>query len=286
LSENPQSPATHIIPQAFDLRPSRPLVTVPNTLLDLPDELMIDWRNTPPGSTASIYWPQLNAQDVLTLANQLYSSHLLSTAGANTLECTATKGITYIPIPPVSKGVTNFAGLFTVRLPTTIKDGQQFGIVVRRISSRQAPVIVETPVPTVRVRTTSVDVGRKSLTEPAPIPPTTPHRGPPFNYGRQTVGAFQVNIPVVHRSVMLRPEENTLAVMKWRLQEMSPLNRWYPVLQRYTTLIAGRVDGLGGNSESIPPSLHGARHRHGRNIIAVICDRFGDFVCVFCCRCC
>jgi hypothetical protein len=57
LSENPQSRATHIVGQAFDIRPSRPLAPLPGTLLDLPDELMIDWGNTPVGSEAAIYWP-------------------------------------------------------------------------------------------------------------------------------------------------------------------------------------------------------------------------------------
>jgi hypothetical protein len=80
--------ATHVVPQAFDTRPSPPLVSPPGQPVPLPDEIMIDWGNTPAGSTASIYWPQVNAVDVIALANQSYSSHLLSAVDANTLQCT------------------------------------------------------------------------------------------------------------------------------------------------------------------------------------------------------
>ena len=56
---------------------------------------------------------------------------------------------------------------------------------------------------------------------------------------------------------MLVPEENILAIMKARLQAMSPANRWYPVLQRYILYISARVDGLGGDSGAIKPSIPG-----------------------------
>jgi hypothetical protein len=61
---------------------------------------------------------------------------------------------------------------------------------------------------------------------------------------------------------MLFPEENTLAIMKWRLQHMPSTSRWYPVLQRYVSYLAGRVDGLGGNSGGIEPSLNGVPPKH------------------------
>src|SRR6185369_2093900 len=80
---------------------------------------------------------------------------------------------------------------------------------------------------------------------------------------RYIVGTFQIKIPVTTRDVMLFPEENTLAIMKWRLQQMAPANRWYPVLKRYISYLAARVDGLGGNSDSILPSPNGVPPRPG-----------------------
>jgi hypothetical protein len=65
-----QSPATHIIPQAFDLRPSTLIAPPSSPIMGLPDELMIDWRNTPARSTVTIYWPQLAANDVVGLRGQ------------------------------------------------------------------------------------------------------------------------------------------------------------------------------------------------------------------------
>jgi hypothetical protein len=75
---------------------------------------MIDWGNVPVGSVASIYWPQVKAPDVIDLADKLYSYHALGVADANTVQCTVTKGVTYVPIPP-SAG-ENYASLLTIDL--------------------------------------------------------------------------------------------------------------------------------------------------------------------------
>jgi hypothetical protein len=81
---------------------------------------------------------------------------------------------------------------------------------------------------------------------------------------------------------MLLPEENTLAIMKWRLQQMSTLNRWYPVLERYISYIAARVDGLGGDFGSILPSPNGVpvkalEYEYTGKVREVVFDCFGDF---------
>lgn len=110
------------------------------------------------------------------------------------------------------------------------------------------------------------------------------------------VGSFQVKIPVSTAAALLPAEETTLAILKARLQAMSPTNRWYPVLQRYIGYVAGRVDGLGGNADQIPPSFNGApiailtgggeggrgpeRERefgHTGKVAGLIFDHFGDF---------
>jgi hypothetical protein len=74
---------------------------------------------------------------------------------------------------------------------------------------------------------------------------------------RYVVGTFQIKIPVSTKDLILPAEENTLAIFKWRLQQMAPANRWYPVLQRYIAYLSARVDGLGGNSGTIEPSPNG-----------------------------
>src|SRR5262249_25369259 len=121
-SGNPGFPESHRVPQAFDTRAGEPPIAT-GELLDYPDELMIDWGNVPAGSLASIYWPQVNVQDVLNLARKRYSTHRLSAADAHTISVRTTKGVTYVPIPFATG--TNFAGLFTVDLPNTVVVGQE-----------------------------------------------------------------------------------------------------------------------------------------------------------------
>ena len=76
---------------------------------------------------------------------------------------------------------------------------------------------------------------------------------------------------------------------------MSPSNRWYPVLIRYIGYIEGRVRGLGGDPDKIPPSPNGAPHkpeppcdhlieRTGK-VTEVIYDCFGDFEGFVLCDC-
>ena len=230
---------------------------------------MIDWGATPPGSTATIYWPQVNSADVLTLASRLYNTHQLSAPDTTTVQCTVNKGVTYVPIPASTGGGQNFAGLLTIDLPQTVRTGQEFNVIVRRITTRQFG-----------------DIGVIAR-EPAA---SNIHF---MRNWRYVVGTFQVKIPVSTKEVILFPEENTLAILKWRLLQISPSNRWYPVLQRYISYVAARIDGLGGDSTSIQPSPTGVpvegtvkdrRERSGK-VCEVLFDCFGDFEGFVLCSC-
>ena len=97
---------------------------------------MVNWGNTPEGSTASIYWPQIDTTQVVSLSSKLYNTHLLTAPDHSTVQCKVTKGITYIPIPTAAG--ENFAGLLTLDLPATVVKGQEFNIIVRRITTRQS----------------------------------------------------------------------------------------------------------------------------------------------------
>jgi hypothetical protein len=252
-SDNPGAVDTHRIPQTFDIRPSRTLVTGAGDLLDYPDELMINWGNTPAGSTASIYWPQVDTKSVVAMASKLYGAHRLTAPDGTTLQCLTTKGITYIPIP--TGAGENFAGLLTIDLPSNVVKGQVFNIVVRRVSSRDS-------------RDKRQLERFKALAGPAQGTDTVGDltvvsRQKVMLNWRYVTGTFQVRIPVSGKDTILFPEECTLAVLKWRLQAMSPTNRWYPVLKRYIGYVAARVDGLGGNAAEIKPSLQGVPVKGG-----------------------
>ena len=226
-SDNPGPVSAHRIPQTFNLRPS----ALGQSAVD---ELMIDWGAIPKGSVASIYMPQVNASEIIALASSMYPSNILTASDARTVQCKVTGGVTYLPIPKSSG--EDFAGLFTVDLPTTVVAGQEFNIVVRRVGRAQSQVI-------------EIQARKRGKKKDA-------LSGLPE--WRYVIGTFQVKIPVTTAAVMLRPEEDTLAILKWRLQQMSPANRWYLVMQRFIDIVADRVAGLGGDPNAIPPSLTGA----------------------------
>jgi hypothetical protein len=86
---------------------------------------------------------------------------------------------------------------------------------------------------------------------------------------------------------MLRPDEDALAIMQWRLQRITPANRWHPVLQRYISYLVARIAGLGGDPNAILPSPTGAPLGDGADkhqptavsgtVIEVMFDCFGHF---------
>lgn len=270
-SGNPGPISTHRVPQAFDTRPSPQIFNSAGALVSAPDELMIDWGDTPTGSTAHVYWPQVEAADVVSLATRVYGPNSFVASDNHTISFpVASKGVTYLPIPYADG--KNFAGLLTVDLPLGVKKGQEFNIVVRRVATAKIdPVVIQ---------------ARSQGAAPA--------RRPAPNW-RYVTGAFQVRIPVMTEEAMLWTEENTLAIFKARLAGMSRVYRWYPVLQRYIEIIAGRVNGSGGHSSTIPPSFQGfppqatgqggtgPGHPHEQGtahtgkIVGLLFDKFGDF---------
>ena len=104
-----------------------------------------------------------------------------------------------------------------------------------------------------------------------------------------------MKIPVATAASILPREEDTLAIFKWRLGAMSPSNRWCPVLIRYITYIEGRVRGLGGDPDKIPPSPNGAPPKpepprdhlieHTGKVSEIIYDCFGGFEGFVLCDC-
>jgi hypothetical protein len=263
--------AVHRAPQTFDLRPSRRSDQGANQLLGYPDELMIDWGDTPRGSKVQIYWPQASASDVVRLAMMLYATEAPRAVDLETVECTVTSRVTFVPIPFATGG--NFAGLFTIELPPGVVRGQEFHIVVRRISTRQLPT---QPIIAARPRAAARAVAKSDVLRRV------------TRDWRYVVGTFQITIPVRRAEELLVPEERTLSIMKWRLLQTPPANRWYPVLKRYVSYLGFRVNGFGGDAGGILPSPTGQlppsksqgsddKIEHTGKVCEVLFDCFGDF---------
>lgn len=252
LVDNPGPAAAHRAPQTFDIRPSK-AIGAPGGAGLPPDELMIDWGDIPKGSTASIYWPAVSASEVIALAHTWGGAAGLSSSDAHTLSVKVEDGVSYIPIP---KGAgQNFAGLFTVELPLGIRTGQAFEVLVRRIAAKRGkapPPPVRQPVLNSPPARNIDEDGKPAKAAALGLADAIAERTILYRY---VVGAFVVRIPVSTGETMLIPEQITLSIMKWRLQNLSPGNRWAPVLKRYIEYCSARLNGIGGDADAVPPSL-------------------------------
>ena len=288
-SDNPGPAATHRVPQTFDTRPGRPVEPPagPNSIY--PDELMIDWGVVPAGAVASLYWPQVHASEVLALARTFYGVSPLGMSDAHTIRIPITRGVSYVPIP--AGAGENFAGLITIDLPTGVHSGQVFDVTVKRLGTRISkaapppPPILKTAAAIFHPegKASKAQAGKGQSKQPRSQQVEVERRA----QWRYVVGTFQIRIPVTTGDRMLRPEQTTLAIMKWRLEQMSPSNRWHPVLVRYIKYLSDRIDGLGGDASAVPPSLtyvaplpaphHAPEREHCGKVCEVLFDCHGEF---------
>ena len=204
-----------------------------------PDELMIDWNNIPPGTTAQIYLPAVDVETVLGMADRMYSSHRLARFDGHTLQC-KTGGISYVPIPP-GAGI-NYAGLLTVDLPDGLRGGEVFNVVVRQLTNAFGRATPPPPPPPAIVE---LGAAPEAVAVPAE-----------FEW-RRVLGAFQLTIPVRAKDVLLVREERDLSVLRWIGEFVPDGSRWNPVFTRYLEQIAGRVSTFGGDPGQIVPSPTG-----------------------------
>lgn len=260
-SDNPGGPASHRIPNTFDIKPTHPV-----TPLQKVDELMIDWQNTPHDSMATIYLPSLNVNDILNIADRWYITHRLIRVDDHTLQC-PTDSITYIPI--LQNNGKNIAGLLTVDLPSTVKKGQIFKIIIRQITN----------------------IGIPSLGKPYQAQKSMYSAAQRISGWRRILGTYQITIPVRTKELILEPEERLLSVLRWIQKAIPQENRWYLVFQRYVDQIADRVQALGGDPSQIEPSPSGEWHKHHKHdgkederhisfrgkVSGLRYDHFGDF---------
>jgi hypothetical protein len=248
----------HQVPVTFDIKP---------TMLgpaDTPDELLIDWGRVPAGTKASIFLPGTSADAIVRTADRLYLAHGLARADAHTVTCRA-RGLTFVPIPP---GVgSNYAGLLTLDLPAGIPRDRAFRVVAKQVRTVRAKR--PEPIPVIEAAAVhAAATGKHDLIE-----------------WRRVVGAFQINIPVSTRELLLPIEERLLSVMRWIASRMSLTDRFYPVFQRYLQQLSGRVTDLGGDPSTIEPSPSGepGRPKPGEmhcmtgKVVGLVFDHFGDF---------
>jgi hypothetical protein len=259
-SANPGSPASHMIPNTFEVRWTSVELPAGAT----PDELLINWGNLPSGTMGTLYIPGTSASKIVEMADEMYVSHHLRIVDNHTLRCSA-NGLTYVPVPP---GLgANLPGLLTVNLPPTVHKGQAFKVIVRQATNAFGKRI--RPPPPIGSGT---EGGAKSLAEKDSIV-----------RWRRILGSYQISIPVRPKDMLLAQEERLLSVIRWILEAIPSSDRWFLVFSRYTDQIADRVKALGGDPDLIQPSPRGewqhpkeAERCFTGKICEVIFDCFGD----------
>ncbi len=74
---------------------------------------------------------------------------------------------------------------------------------------------------------------------------------------RETIGAFQLGVPVSTKTAMLPYQMRLLSVMRWRAAQLSRNSRWYATMSYYVGRLAEKVQALGGNPWTIPATPDG-----------------------------
>ena len=260
----------HEVPATFEIKPTSPKRGAD----DRPDELMIDWGRLPAGSTASVYLPGADVDEILAIADRLYLRHTLARSDGHTLRSPA-RGITYVPIPPGSS--SNYAGLLTIEVPAEVKRGQVYDVVTRQLRTIRARL--PEPPPEIHEAADTSHVGVVVVEQPGELVEW-----------RRVVGAFQVSIPIETKAVLLPVEERLLSVLRWIARAIPTDERWFPIFQRYLKQVGDRVKALGGDPDEITPSSSGEGwrkpHPPGRDedlecatgkVVDLDFDRYGDF---------
>jgi len=133
-SGNPGAAATRTVQHTFELK-ARTAKGDDRRKLPL-DELVIWWTNVPRSSVATLYLPDLAAQEVLALVPPAYGQSLYAT-GPHTIRCTVGDH-TVIPLPAHGRRIT---GLLTVELPAGVRKGQRYRVVAQQVSGTPRRVI-------------------------------------------------------------------------------------------------------------------------------------------------
>ena len=187
-SANPGITGSRRIPHVFEIRRNR---TKPETEGE-PDELMIEWGNTPVQSAGRLYIPAADTNEILRLANERYRFHSLVRIDAHTL-LFETGGITYIPIPRGDG--PNYTAMLTIDLPPTVKKGQVFTIVVHQVTASAGR---------------PGNITHRSASASLPVTE------------RRILGTFQITIPVLMKEEMLEREARLLSNLRWIGQAIPP----------------------------------------------------------------
>lgn len=280
---NPGLDASRMALHTFEIEVTPHLIGNGN----LPDELLLKWHSEPPeGTEVRLEIPTWDANSVVALADRLYPRHEIRALDAHTIALPG-GGVRYVPIPG---SLIRQTGLISVHFPLGVKKRQRFDISVHQVTTRsrqaktespkakiisreEAAVLLKTPGGTAGLPRGVFDLGDNKILitdlsvidgagdhavivqhpDPAAVAKAREESG----RWRETIGAFQLGIPVSAKADMLPNYLRLLSVMRWRAEWLRPNSRWYKTFTRYVELIAEKVRALGGDPYSVPPTPDG-----------------------------
>lgn len=151
---NPGTAATRTAQTTFAARPSGPTPTsslLPVKLMPRahvlrtkrlrrrgPDELVFDGTQLPPGSRVTVYVPDVDAEEILTLADRRPSPVRLTAADPHTITFEPRR-VAYLPLPGGRSA--SIPGLLSVELPPGVTKGEVYRLVVHQLSGAKRSVI-------------------------------------------------------------------------------------------------------------------------------------------------
>jgi hypothetical protein len=141
---NPASPLSRVIDVTFTVTPSQFPPRPPGAgSLALrkrarPDELMLRWGNLPPETQATIYWPDVDVDEIVAAAGTRLGPKVLSRVDAHTISGRV-GGTTYVPIPGPRS--TDVPGLLTLQLPPDLVKGQRYRMTAHQLDGFKRRVV-------------------------------------------------------------------------------------------------------------------------------------------------
>jgi len=288
---NPGLDASRVALHTFEIEATPPAIADDAP----PDELLLRWSpGTPADTVLRLTLPGWSAPAVVELADRLYPRHQIVAVDAHTIELPA-GGTRYVPVP---RSARRQPGVIAAEFPLGIQRGQRFDVSVRQVSNKvrraqvpppkvtqislaEAATLLET-VPVIGVqaraqgplprgafdlggrRTLVTDlalfdaIGDHALVIEHPAPAVVAAARLDAGRWRETIGAFQLAVPVSTRHEMLPHHLQLLSVLRWRLAHLPRQARWRPAMQAYVDLMADKVRALGGHPERVPATPDGA----------------------------
>ncbi|MDZ7754662.1 MAG: hypothetical protein U5S82_24165 [Gammaproteobacteria bacterium] len=253
-----------------------------------PDELLVDWhRGAPDGTFAALFIPTWDAQQVIELADRFYARHALYVLDKHTVAVPA-GGVCYVPIP---RHHVRQTGVVSTHFPPGIRKGERYDVSIRQVTYRERrgrPPKYEgrqisraealrlldrndvdgefqegLPRGAFRIGDRDVlltDTSVFDMKSDKPLLMRLPSKEDLKTFAstsgrwRETIGAFQMGIPVSDRQTMRVELLRLLALLRWRAGLVKPTSRWYATFGRYVELMTEKVRAFGIDPFSIDPS--------------------------------